>query len=39
VLRIFHMPILLALFAGFAVFFWIAFSGDGERDTRDEGDN
>jgi signal peptidase len=39
VLRIFHMPVLLALFAGFAVFFWIAFSGDGQRDTRDEGDS
>src|SRR5215467_11297196 len=25
VLRVFHMPVLLALFAGFAVFFWIAF--------------
>jgi signal peptidase len=39
VLRIFHMPVLLALFAGFAVFFWIAFSGHGERDSRDEGDH
>ena len=39
VLRIFHMPVLLALFGGFAVFFWIAFLGDGERDTRDEGDS
>jgi signal peptidase len=36
VLRIFHMPVLLAIFAGFAVFFWIAFLGDGEPDTPDE---
>lgn len=39
VLRIFHMPVLLALFAGFAVFFGIALLGDGEPDTRDEGDS
>jgi hypothetical protein len=38
VLRVFHMPILLALFAGCSVFFWIAFSGDGETDARDEGE-
>jgi signal peptidase I len=30
VLRIFHMPILLALFAGVAVFYWIAFAGEAE---------
>ena len=28
VLRIFHMPIMLALFAAFGVFFWIALNGD-----------
>ena len=39
VLRVFHMPVLLALSAGFVVFLWIAFSGDGERDDRDEGDS
>jgi len=33
VLRVFHMPILLALFAGFGVFFWIAFSGDDEPEV------
>jgi signal peptidase I len=30
VLRIFHMPVLLALFAAFGVFFWIALSGESE---------
>ena len=34
VLRIFHMPILLGLFAGFGVFFWIAFGRDQEPDSR-----
>jgi signal peptidase I len=38
VLRILHMPALLALFAGFAVFFWIAFAGDGEPDVGGEGE-
>jgi len=33
VLRVFHMPILLALFAGLVVFFWIGFSGDEEPDA------
>jgi signal peptidase len=33
VLRVLHMPILLALFAGFAVFFGIALAGDGEEKT------
>ncbi|MGZ4332919.1 MAG: signal peptidase I [Gaiellaceae bacterium] len=33
VLRVFHMPILLALFAGFGVFFWIAFGENGEQDS------
>jgi signal peptidase I len=28
VLRAFHMPVLLALFAAFGAFFWIALSGD-----------
>jgi signal peptidase len=36
VLRIFHMPILLALFAGCGVFFWIALSDDGETGADDE---
>jgi signal peptidase I len=31
VLRIFHMPVLLALFAGFGIFFFVAF-GDGKPD-------
>ena len=30
VLRVFHMPILLAFFAAFGAFFWIAFSDDAE---------
>jgi signal peptidase I len=38
VLRIFHMPVLLALFAAFGVFFWIALSGGGEADAAGEGD-
>ena len=38
VLRIFHMPVLLALFAAFGAFLWIGFSGSGECETRDEGD-
>ncbi|HEY5695109.1 MAG TPA: signal peptidase I [Gaiellaceae bacterium] len=38
VLRLFHMPVLLALFAGVAAFFWIAFSSDGEQDARGEGE-
>jgi len=38
VLRAFHMPILLALFTGLAVFFWIELSGDEERAARGEGD-
>src|SRR5437660_3406765 len=29
VLRVFHMPVLLGLFAAFGVFFWIAFGDDG----------
>jgi signal peptidase len=32
-LRIFHMPVLLALFAAFAVFLWIALPGDGEEEA------
>jgi hypothetical protein len=39
VLRIFHMPVLLAIVAAFGVFFWIAFLGDGKPDARDEGDS
>ena len=38
VLRVFHMPVLLALFGGFAVFFLIAFGGSGEPETDGEGD-
>ena len=37
VLRVFHMPVLLALFAAFGVFFWIAFSDGGEADADGEG--
>ncbi len=39
VLRVFHMPVLLALFAGFGVFFWIAFGAEEpDADTaRDDG--
>ncbi len=33
VLRVFHMPVLLALFAAFGVFFLIALSGDEEPDV------
>lgn len=36
VLRFFHMPVLLALFAGFAVFFWIAFTGHAKAVDGDE---
>jgi signal peptidase I len=36
VLRVFHMPVLLALLAGCCVFFWIAFSGGGEADADGE---
>lgn len=32
VLRIFHMPVLLGLFAAFGVFFWLAF-GEGEKEA------
>lgn len=38
VLRIFHMPVLLALFAGLAVFFWIAFGDGAERATHQHED-
>jgi signal peptidase len=38
VLRVFHMPVLLALFAGFGAFIWIAFGGGGESDANGEGD-
>jgi len=38
VLRIFHMPVLLALFAGFAAFFWIAFGGEAEPDIDANGE-
>ena len=33
VLRLLHMPILLALFAGFGVFFTIVFGGGGDADS------
>jgi signal peptidase I len=32
VLRVFHMPVLLALFAAFGVFLWIAFGAGGEAE-------
>jgi signal peptidase len=35
VLRIFHMPVLLGLFAAFGVFFWIALSGDEKAEETD----
>jgi signal peptidase I len=38
VLRVFHMPVLLALFASFGVFVWIAFGGDGGADADGEGE-
>ena len=38
VLRVFHMPVLLGLFAAFGVFFWIAFSDGGEAKADDERD-
>jgi len=38
VLRVFHMPVLLALLAGFGVFFWLAFGESGEAETGGEGD-
>jgi signal peptidase I len=38
VLRVFHMPVLLGLFAAFGVFFWIAFSDGGEADSDGEGE-
>ena len=38
VLRVFHMPVMLALFAASGVFFWIAFGEGGEADADSEGD-
>jgi signal peptidase len=38
VLRVFHMPVLLALFAGFGAFLWIGFGGGGEPEADGEGD-
>lgn len=38
VLRVFHMPVLLALFAAFGAFIWIAFGEGGESGTDGEGD-
>jgi signal peptidase I len=35
VLRVFHMPLLLGLFAGFGAFFLIALAGDGEPEADD----
>lgn len=37
VLRVFHMPVLLALFAAFGAFFWIAFGDGGEAEADSEG--
>jgi signal peptidase I len=39
VLRVFHMPVLLALFAAFGVFIWIGFGRSGEPDGDGEGDH
>ena len=37
-LRIFHMPVLLALFAAFGTFFWLAFGeGEPQRDSASGG--
>src|ERR1700751_2790661 len=38
VLRVFHMPVLLGLFAAFGVFFWIAFGDGGEAAEDGEGE-
>jgi signal peptidase I len=38
VLRIFHMPLLLALFAGLGVFFWIALSRGEDAEAACDGD-
>jgi signal peptidase I len=38
VLRVFHMPVLLALFAASGIFFWIALSNGGEADAGGEGE-
>jgi signal peptidase len=38
VLRVFHMPVLLALFAACGAFVWIAFGDGGEADPDSEGD-
>jgi signal peptidase I len=35
VLRLFHMPVLLGLFAAICVFFWIAFSGDADEEREE----
>jgi hypothetical protein len=32
------MPVLLALFAAFGVFFWVGLGGGGEADADGEGD-
>ena len=37
VLRVFHMPVLLALFAAFVAFFWIAFGKGAETHADGEG--
>jgi hypothetical protein len=38
VLRVFHMPVLLALFAACGVFFWIAFGEGAEREADENED-
>jgi signal peptidase len=38
VLRVFHMPVLLALFAAFGAFIWIGFGSEGEPEPDGEGD-
>jgi hypothetical protein len=37
VLRVFHMPVLLALFAATGAFFWIAFSAGVEAENDGQG--
>jgi signal peptidase I len=39
VLRFLHAPLFLALLAGCAVFFWVAFSGGGEPEAGGEGED
>ena len=38
VLRVFHMPVMLALFAALGVFFWIALSREGDQEAGADAD-